>query len=76
MIMLIDTMAERYGLLPSEVMQRASTFDIFVVDAALGYRRYLEDKANGKTEGFSAESYSLEELKELHRSGKSRQKQD
>jgi hypothetical protein len=75
MIILIDTMAERYGMLPSEVMQRANTFDVFVADTAIGYRNYLTDKANGKsTAAFRPESYSLAELTEFHRSGKSRQK--
>ena len=45
MVMLIDTVAERYGLLPSEVMTRANTFDVFIADTAIGYRNLVQDRA-------------------------------
>ena len=45
MIMLIDTLSERYGLLPSEVIGRANTFDVFIADTAIGYRNTLQDRA-------------------------------
>jgi hypothetical protein len=67
-------MAERYGMLPSEVMQRANTFDVFVADTAIGYRNYLQDKASGKNVMYKPEAYSQDELLEFHRSGKSKQK--
>lgn len=44
---MIDNIAKRYGLLPTEVMQRASTFDMVILDAAVGYEQYLTDKARG-----------------------------
>lgn len=45
MVMLIDTVAERYGLLPSEVMTRANTFDVFIADTAIGYRNLVQERA-------------------------------
>lgn len=45
MVMLIDTVAERYGLLPSEVMTRANTFDVFIADTAIGYRNLIQERA-------------------------------
>ena len=45
MIMLIDTLSERYGILPSEVMNRANTFDVFVADTAIGYRNAVQERA-------------------------------
>jgi hypothetical protein len=45
MVMLIDTVAERYGMLPSEVMSRANTFDVFIADTAIGYRNLVQDRA-------------------------------
>lgn len=45
MIMLIDTISERYGILPSEVMNRATTFDVFVADTAIGYRNAVQERA-------------------------------
>jgi hypothetical protein len=45
MIMLIDTLSERYGILPSEVMTRATTFDVFIADTAIGYRNIVQERA-------------------------------
>lgn len=45
MIMLIDTLSERYGILPSEVMSRATTFDVFIADTAIGYRNLVQERA-------------------------------
>ena len=45
MIMLIDTLSERYGMLPSEVITRANTFDVFVADTAIGYRNAVQERA-------------------------------
>jgi hypothetical protein len=36
-------------MLPSQVIQRANTLDIYVMDAAISYRNHLQDKASGKT---------------------------
>jgi hypothetical protein len=49
MIMLIDTLGERYGLLPSDVIRRANTFDVFVADTAIGYRNLVNDRASGNS---------------------------
>lgn len=48
MVLSIDNIGKRYGLLPSEVMSRASTFDLFVLDAALSYELHQHEKASGK----------------------------
>ena len=48
MILSIDALGKRYSLLPSEVMEKASTFDLVVLDAAMGFQSYLQDKADGK----------------------------
>jgi len=45
MIMLIDTLSERYGMLPSEVITRANTFDVFIADTAIGYRNAVQERA-------------------------------
>jgi hypothetical protein len=48
MLLSIDALGKRYSLLPSEVMVKASTFDLVVLDAALGYQTYIQDRAEGK----------------------------
>jgi len=45
---MIDALGERYGKLPSEVLDKASTFDLQVYDIAVSYRNWLEKKANTK----------------------------
>ena len=44
----LDNLAHRYGLLPSEVMLRATTFDLYVIDLSARYERYRNDLAEGK----------------------------
>lgn len=60
MILSIDALGKRYSLLPSEVMTKASTFDLVVLDAALGYQNYMQDKAEGKKQ---TPKLSQEEMK-------------
>jgi hypothetical protein len=48
MLLSIDALGKRYSLLPSEVMSKASTFDLVVLDAALGYQNYIQNQAEGK----------------------------
>lgn len=50
MIITIDTLASRYSLLPSEVMQRASTFDLAIMDAAIAYTNYVNRDPNAPPE--------------------------
>ena len=59
MILSIDALGKRYSLLPSEVMVKASTFDLVVLDAAIGFEVYLQNKADGKKE---APKLSQEEM--------------
>jgi hypothetical protein len=59
--MLIDTLAERYGKLPSQIIRDADTFDLFIMDAALSYRQYVQRKSEGKV----AEDYTVEELQAM-----------
>lgn len=40
-------MAKRYKMLPTEVLSKASTFDLYVMDAAVAYHNYQTQKANG-----------------------------
>ena len=68
MIMLVDTLSERYGILPSEVMTRATTFDVFVADTAIGYRNTVQERAmNGdkKTPPKLSEKTMLEAMERV-----------
>ena len=46
MMIMLDSMAERYGMLPSEVLNRATTLDITIMTAAITYSNEQIAKAN------------------------------
>jgi hypothetical protein len=49
-ILQIDGLGKRYGLLPSQVLAKADTFDLYILDAALTFDNYHHKKAmnNGR----------------------------
>lgn len=60
-ILQVDGLGKRYGLLPSEVIKRGNTFDLYIMDAALTFENYHNKKAanNGKP---PVPDYTEEEL--------------
>lgn len=46
--MTLDTLGRRYGLLPSEVIVKASTFDLVIMDIAVSYEASQANKNNPK----------------------------
>lgn len=48
MVLVIDSLGKRYGMLPSQVMLEANTFDIFIMDAAITYENHLHEKRSEK----------------------------
>ena len=44
-ILQIDGLGKRYGLLPSEVIKRGNTFDLYIMDCALTFENYSAKKA-------------------------------
>ena len=61
MILMIDSLGKRYGMLPSEVLLRSNTFDLYIMDASLTFEQYHHKKAmnNGVA---PAPDYSTDEL--------------
>lgn len=48
MIITVDSIATRYHLLPSQVMSDATTFDLFIMDAAVSWHNYQQElRENG-----------------------------
>lgn len=45
---MLDALGERYGMLPSELLERANTFDLWVYDAAVSWINNQQSKADGK----------------------------
>jgi len=66
--MQIDTIGKRYGLLPSEVIKRADSFDLYIMDAALTFEQYHNKKSETGKE--PVPDYSEEELLKIHKGNK------
>lgn len=45
MILTVNNLAKTYKLLPSEVMERGNTFDLYVMDIATRYEKYQHQKS-------------------------------
>jgi len=62
-IMQIDGIGKRYGLLPSQVIKDADTFDLYIMDAAMSFEQYHQKKQiDGKA---PIPNYSEEQLLEI-----------
>lgn len=44
----LDRIGQRYGLLPSEVLSRASTLDIIAMDVSISYERMKNSRSQGQ----------------------------
>lgn len=42
--MLVDSMAERYSMLPTHILKDATTLDMVVFDVAMSYRQHASKK--------------------------------
>ena len=46
--MRLDGIGKRYGMLPSQVLAQADTFDLYIMDVAMSFENYYRKKANNK----------------------------
>ncbi len=46
---MLDSLGERYSMLPSQVLAQGNTLDLWVFDVAVTYRNYKADEQNKKT---------------------------
>jgi hypothetical protein len=49
LLLSLDTMGQRYGMLPSRLIAEANTFDLVVMDVAMTYERHIN---NSSREGY------------------------
>lgn len=61
----IGRMAEKYGMLPSEVISKATTYDLMITDVLVSYDNYQMQQASGKLPSADSYSYSVEEMKQM-----------
>ena len=68
-ILQVDGLGKRYGLLPSEVLARGNTFDMYIMDCALTFENYHNKKAaNGGKEPIP--DYTQEQLMAIMKKAK------
>lgn len=48
MAIMLDALGERYGMLPSQLLEHANTFDLWVYDAAVSWINNEHAKKEGK----------------------------
>jgi hypothetical protein len=58
---MLDSLAKRYGKLPTEVLRKGDSFDISVMDVALTYEKYQRDKESGNID---TSMYDMDALKQ------------
>jgi len=66
--LLIDTLANRYHCLPSEIVARGDTLDVYIITEALKIRAYYDKLADAKASGKvlpMKKKYTQEELKAI-----------
>lgn len=54
-----------YKLLPSEVLDRATTFDLFIADTYQRWMLYSEAKSKGQAAPVNSKKYSTQELQAM-----------
>ena len=71
-ILWLDSLGKRYGMLPSEVISKANTFDLYVMDAAMTFENFHHKKSmnNGRD---PIPDYTTDELLAMVAKGKDRQ---
>lgn len=52
---MLDALGERYGMLPSELLDRASTFDLWVYDSAISWINSQNDRSNGNPQNYNVD---------------------
>jgi hypothetical protein len=51
MVLTLHNLAETYKMLPSEALDRASTFDLYVLDCHTRYVKYQQEREQAKSQG-------------------------
>jgi len=68
-ILQIDGLGKRYGMLPSEIIKRGDTFDLYIMDCAMSFERYHQEKQLNKGKP-PVPSYNTDQLLEIFNKNK------
>lgn len=58
---MLDAMAKRYGVLPSHLILEGDTFDLMVMDVAIGWEGHMQNRHKGTDQN----DYNTENLQEV-----------
>ena len=61
----VGRLAEKYGMLPHQVNDHATTYDIMITDVLATYDNYMSQKNSGKTVDPSVYQLNEDEMKEM-----------
>lgn len=61
----IGRMAEKYGMLPSQIEQQATTYDLMIVDVLATWETYEQKKSSGKPLDMSDLNISQDDLQSI-----------
>jgi len=61
---MIDGLGKRYGLLPSEVLNRSNTFDLYIMDAALTFEQFQHKKMANNNQ-IPVDTYTQDQLVQM-----------
>ncbi len=70
-MLMVDSMASKYGMLPTEVLERANTQDVLIHFNVEAYRDDERQKASGKPVDLNKQ-YTQEELQEIWQKSRSK----
>jgi hypothetical protein len=45
LVLTIDGLGKRYGMLPSAILAQSNTFDLYIMDAAMSFENYHHKKS-------------------------------
>ena len=63
---MLDAIAKRYGVLPSHLIEHGDTFDLMVMDVAVGYESMIQDNKKGVVNpGRFSEEYLMDRLNKV-----------
>lgn len=66
MILTLHNLAKTYKMLPSEILERGTTFDLYVLDTFSRYVKYQEARAQGRSMPSSGKpKLSIEQMKAM-----------
>lgn len=66
----VGRLAERYHLLPHEVAERGTSFDLMITDVLATYDKYQQSKQGNKLPDANVYGYTTEELMKIKDKGK------